>query len=103
MSAAIENKIAKEVLATRKFAAAWLEKSYMKRRRRNLKLVLEDLDFSWDEDELRELARMNNEGSTIEQMNEVFRREDEDEIFLALFHLARHGRIKRIDLRRLLA
>lgn len=76
---------------------------YTKKSRRNLQLVLEELDFSWDEDELRELAKMNNEGATIDEMNEVFKREDEDEIFLALFHLARHGRIKRIDLRRLLA
>lgn len=85
------------------FAVAWIERSYMKRSRRNVKIVLEDLNFFWDEDELRELSRMNDEGATIDEMNEVFQRDDEDEIFLALFHLARHGRIKRIDLRRLLA
>jgi len=76
---------------------------YMKKSRRNLQLVLEELDFSWDEDELLELARMNDEGASIREMNEVFEREDPDEIFLALFHLARQGRIQKIDLGRLLA
>lgn len=77
--------------------------AYMQRKRRNLNLVLEELDFTWDEWELRELARMNDEGASIQEMNEVFEREDPDEVFLALFHLARQGRIKQINLRRLLA
>jgi len=75
--------------------------AHMQRKRRNLNLVLEELDFSWDEDELLELARMNDEGASIREMNEVFKREDPDEIFLALFHLAKTGRIKKIDLKRL--
>ena len=73
------------------------------KKRRNIKLVLEGLDFTWDEDELKQLAWMNDEGYSIQEMNQIFKREDPDEIFLALFHLARIGRIKRLDLRRLLA
>jgi len=69
------------------------------KKRRNIKLVLEGLDFIWDEDELKQLAWMNDEGYSIQEMNQIFKREDPDEIFLALFHLAKTGRIKKINLK----
>jgi len=76
---------------------------FMTKRRRNIITVLEEVDFLWDESELQELQRLHKEGKTIREMNEVFQREDPDEIFLALFHLAKEGTIKKLDVRRLLA
>lgn len=61
---------------------------YKKRKRRKIVVILDDLDFIWDEPELFKLAKMNNEGMSILEMAEAFER-DPDEIFLALFHLAR--------------
>lgn len=84
-------------------AAAKLESKYMKKHRRNTVVLFEefDMDWNWDEWELDILAKMNNSGCSLEEMNEVFEREDPDEIFQALFYLAKKGEIKRIDLAQL--
>lgn len=68
---------------------------------KNIVIVLEDLDFTWDNKELSEIARMYEEGKSIAEMNEVFHRLDTDEIFIALFHLARKGKIKDLEIVRL--
>jgi hypothetical protein len=77
-----------------------LEHYYMKRQRRNIVLLFDDtpIDWSWDEDELRLLVDLYNFGNSIEEINRVFEREDPDEIFLALFYLAKKGEIKKLDL-----
>jgi hypothetical protein len=75
--------------------------SYMTKQRRNLEIVLEGLDFTWGEEELQKLARMNNEGFSIREMNEVFDRDDPDEIFLALFYLAKSGKVTQLNLKQL--
>lgn len=67
------------------------------KRRRNIVVALEDLDFIWDSDELRDMVELHNEGKDIEYMAWFFNR-DPDEVFIALFHLARKGKIERIDL-----
>ncbi|KIO60207.1 hypothetical protein B4065_0133 [Caldibacillus thermoamylovorans] len=74
---------------------------YAMRKRQNIVLVLEELDFSWDSKELQKLVKLYEEGKSIAEMNEVFHRLDTDEIFIALFHLARKGKIKYLDLGRL--
>jgi hypothetical protein len=61
--------------------------------RKNRKCVLENLDFWWDEPELKELRQMWEEGMTLETMAIHFGRKDSDEVFLALFHLAREDKI----------
>jgi hypothetical protein len=77
-----------------------LEHYYMKRQRRNIVLLFDDtpIDWSWDEDELRLLVDLYNFGNSIEEINRVFEREDPDEIFLALFYLAKKDEIKKLDL-----
>ena len=78
-----------------------LERSYLTKQRRNLVILFEefDLDWGWDEDELLELAEMNNSGCSIHEMNQIFKRNDPDEILLALLYLAKSGKIKRINWR----
>ena len=77
-----------------------LEHYYMKKQRRNIVLLFDDtpIDWSWDEDELRLLVDLYNFGNSIEEINRVFEREDPDEIFWALFYLAKKGEIKKLDL-----
>lgn len=85
------------------FAEAWLERIYLHKQRRNIVVLFEDvdMDWTWDDDELQLLAEMNNSGSSLEEMNKVFKRKDPDEIFLALFYLAKTERIKQINLKTL--
>jgi len=78
-----------------------LENQYMTKSRQNLVVILEDLDFIWDEKDLIRLREMYADGANIWQMNEVFQRENELEILLALIHLWKKGRIPGIDLKRL--
>ncbi|MBM4762735.1 hypothetical protein [Bacillus sp. B15-48] len=63
--------------------------------RKNRVIVLEDMDFLWDEPELNELADLWERGISIKQMAYRFDREDPDEVILALLHLAREDRIRR--------
>lgn len=65
---------------------------YMKKKRKKIEIVLEDLDFIWDRAELSEMKQMWEEGKTIYDMAYRFDRKEE-EVFLALLHLSRHGRI----------
>lgn len=53
----------------------------------------EDLDFYWDESELKELNKLWNIGMSILEMSEHFER-DTDEVIVALIHLARTDKIK---------
>lgn len=79
-----------------------LENQYMTKSRQKVVVILEDLDFVWDEKDLIRLREMYADGANIWQMNEVFQRENELEILLALIHLWKKGRIPGIDLKRLL-
>lgn len=83
-------------------AEGWIEKTLLTKSRRNIVVLFEDNDLIWDEKELNCLAKMNRDGCSVTEMMNVFGREDPDEIFLALFYLAKIGKIKKIDLRRLI-
>jgi len=78
-----------------------LENQYMTKSRQKVVVILEDLDFVWDEKDLIRLREMYADGANIWQMNEVFQRENELEILLALIHLWKKGRIPGIDLKQL--
>jgi hypothetical protein len=60
--------------------------------RKNRIVVLEDLNFIWDEEELFDIACMWNEELSVMYIADYFER-DPDEIILALIHLAREERI----------
>jgi hypothetical protein len=60
--------------------------------RKNRIVVLEDLNFIWDEEELFDIACMWEDGSSVIYIANYFDR-DPDEILLALIHLAREERI----------
>lgn len=55
-------------------------------------IVLEDLDFLWDESELLEMAQIWKMGFSIHYIAEYYDR-DPDEVLLALIHLGRNEMI----------
>lgn len=71
--------------------------------RRNIVVLFEDtdIDWVWDEDDLMELINMNKNGASIREMCERFDRDDPDEVFLALFYLAKRGKISHLNLEQL--
>lgn len=60
--------------------------------RRNRVIVLESLNFFWDEWELNEIAKMWKSNFSVKYMADYFDR-DPDEILPALIHLAKEERI----------
>lgn len=52
--------------------------------------LFDDLEMSYTNDLLQAIKTFHNEGHSFEDIGERFNR-DPDEIFLALFHLARKG------------
>lgn len=62
--------------------------------RKNRIIVLESLNFLWDDPELKEIADMWEQEVSICSMGEHFNR-DPDEVLLAVIHLARKGRISK--------
>lgn len=56
--------------------------------------VLEDLELAFPKEQLTQITKQWNKGWEIEKIAENMSREP-DEVFLALFHQARRGRIKR--------
>lgn len=78
---------------------AWSEESDFKKyqragTRRNRVCVLEDLDFYWDEKELKTIKRMWLQELSVYYMALILDR-DPDEILLAVIHLAREERIEK--------
>lgn len=65
----------------------------IKNPRKNRIVILEELDFIWDEPELKEICILWESEISIKHIAKQFRR-DPDELLLALLHLARVGRIK---------
>lgn len=61
--------------------------------RRNRVIVCEDLNFIWEQSELREIKRMWKMNFSVKYMAEYFDR-DPDEILIALIHLAKDDRIQ---------
>lgn len=60
----------------------------------SLVIILEDLDFVWQERDLTKIAEMWKDGTSIAKISEHFKR-DPDEVMLALIHLAKRNRIKK--------
>lgn len=60
--------------------------------RLNRVCVLEDLNFYWDERELKEMKKMWKRNAGVERMAVHFDR-DPDEVVLAIVHLARDDKI----------
>lgn len=67
--------------------------SYYAEARKCRVIVLEELDFIWDQEELDDMAFCWREGKSVKTIAKRFKR-DPDEILLALMHLAREDRIK---------
>lgn len=68
--------------------------AYMLKPRRNRVIVLEGLNFFWDEPELEEIVQMWEEQFSVNYISDYFDR-DPDEILLALLHLAKTDRIQK--------
>jgi hypothetical protein len=62
--------------------------------RMNRVCVLEDLNYYWDEPELKLIQKMWKLTLSVEYMAEHFKR-DPDEVILAIMHLAREEKINR--------
>ena len=76
---------------------------YKLRPREELVVVLEDLDFSWFQSEINQVAEMWEEGASLAEIAATVRpprrglktkADTEDEVALLIFHLAREGRIE---------
>lgn len=61
--------------------------------RTNRVIVLEELNFLWDESELDEIVQMYEQKVSIDNMSNYLKR-DSDEVALAIMHLGRMDRIK---------
>jgi hypothetical protein len=60
----------------------------------NRVIVCEDMNFIWDDPELKQIAKMWKQRYSIEGISKYFDR-DPDEVLFALIHLARNDKIKR--------
>lgn len=60
--------------------------------RKNRIVVLEDLNFVWDEKELIKISHMWREEKSVTEIGKYFDR-DPDEVILALIHLAKCNNI----------
>jgi hypothetical protein len=63
--------------------------------RRKTVVILEDIDFIWDEQELTEIKEMWDRGISIHSMTKAVGRKDPDEVLMTIIHLARKNKIKR--------
>ncbi|RID87076.1 hypothetical protein D1953_07105 [Peribacillus asahii] len=70
--------------------------SRLNKPRMNRVIVLEELNFVWDECELEEVASMVNQGDDFFKIGQHFKR-DPDEVLLAFIHLARQDKVKGIQ------
>lgn len=66
--------------------------AYLLNPRKKRVIVCEELNFLWDDPELKELAEMWVEGGDVRLIANYFDR-DPDEILMALVHLARKDQI----------
>lgn len=71
----------------------WIERNYMKHERKNIIVALEDLDFIWCEEEVKEVIEMWERGIPLDMIASNFDR-DQDEVAILIMHLARKNQIK---------
>jgi hypothetical protein len=67
---------------------------YMQASRKKRVIVCEEMNFVWDEPELKEIIEMWSEGADVRVIAKRFER-DPDEVLFALIHLARKKKITR--------
>ena len=70
-----------------------LERQYLRHNRRATFLALEELDFTWDLDEVKEFKKLWKRGADFRLIAEHFNR-DPDEVAILIMDLARRGKIK---------
>lgn len=61
---------------------------------RDYEFILEDLELAFPKSQLEEITELWNEGKSFELIVQKYKRH-EDEVFLALFHQHRQGKINR--------
>ena len=77
---------------------AWIEREYMKRRRRNIYVACEDMDFTWDERQVYAVAEMYRKGATVYEIaSDPGIDRDPDEVAILIMDLARQDVIKPKD------
>ncbi|MBI6052336.1 hypothetical protein [Clostridium perfringens] len=59
-----------------------------------MKVILEDIDFLWSEEDIEVVKKLWERGTGIKDICKVIKREG-DEVFLLLLHLVRSGEIKK--------
>lgn len=59
-----------------------------------MKVILDDIDFLWDEKDIELITKLWNRGTGIKDICNTVKR-DGDEVFLLLLHLSRNGEIKK--------
>ncbi|MCM3739206.1 hypothetical protein M3210_02875 [Oceanobacillus luteolus] len=65
-----------------------------KTRARDNVIILDDLEFVFPKEQLEAITNAFNEGLEVEEIAKLHKRH-QDEVFLALFHQARGGKVKR--------
>lgn len=70
-----------------------LEASYMTEKRRNRYIALEELNFIWDEDDVKRFITMWKEGINFWKIANEFQR-DPDEVAVLMMSLVREGKIE---------
>jgi len=70
-----------------------IEKNYMKEKRQRTYVACEDLDFIWDERDIKVIERMWSSGLSIYDISRSFNR-DPDEVVVLIIDRSRRGSIK---------
>ena len=75
-----------------------LENAYMTKRRRNIYIACEDMDFTWDERQVYAVAEMYRKGATVYEIAaDPGIDRDPDEVAILIMDLARQGVIEPSD------
>ena len=57
-------------------------------------IILDDLEFAFQKDQLDEIAELHNDGVRLSDISKITKR-DEYEVMLAIIHLHRQGKLTR--------
>lgn len=79
-------------------AITHIEKAYLRKKRRNIYVACEDMDFTWDERQVYAVAEMYRKGATVYEIaSDPGIDRDPDEVAILIMDLARQGVIKPKD------
>lgn len=67
---------------------------YDKLKRKDLEIILEDLEFTWKKSDIELIKKMWESNCSLERMIKTIKR-DGDEVFLLLLHLSRNKELKK--------